>query len=54
MDIKTQNNINVELFFESYANSFDSIYGHNKKEILLVVLMTNSFVKKCTLGFNKQ
>ena len=31
MSLDKQNNKNVELFFESYAESFDSIYGHNNK-----------------------
>ena len=28
---------NVELFFESYANSFDSIYGHNNKRSFIYI-----------------
>ena len=31
LSVEKQSNNNVGLFFESYAKSFDSIYGHNNK-----------------------
>ena len=35
MSLDNENNKNVGLFFESYAKSFDSIYGHNNKRSII-------------------
>ena len=53
MNIKKQNNINVELFFESYANSFDSIYGHNKKRNFIGRTNDKLFRKEMYIRFQQ-
>ena len=35
LSVEKQSNKNVGLFFESYAKSFDSIYGHNNKRSII-------------------
>ena len=51
IDLEKQNN--VELFFDSYANSFDSIYGHNNKRSFIGRTNDRLFRKEMYIRFKQ-
>ena len=53
MNLEKQGNKNVELFFESYAKSFDAIYGHNNKRSFIGRMNDRLFRKAMYSRFEK-
>ena len=53
LSVEKQSNKNVRLFFESYAKSFDSIYGHENKRSFIGRTNDRLFRKEMYIRFQQ-